>query len=154
MFRSRARLGLALPALAFVLLASCKQEKPTPEVAVAEIRAVVATCAVAVGVVEVLRPGQAFWERVQTGTTFRNGDWIRTYATAFARVEFVSGEPDMHTRAELAALGRRNLSGVRLSCQILCHHDMTVRAISRLTGSGRPDAGPRPNPYIEPPPEY
>jgi ferredoxin len=70
------------------------------------------------------------------------------------RVEFVSGEPQAFTKAEIAALGGRNLIGVRLSCQILCNHDMTVRAISRLEGSGRPDPGPTPQPFIEPPPEY
>ena len=70
------------------------------------------------------------------------------------RVEFVSGEPSRKTKAEIAALGGRNLSGVRLSCQILCDHDMTVRAISRLAGSGRPDPGPTPQAFIEPPPEY
>src|SRR5262245_24342920 len=53
------------------------------------------------------------------------------------RVEFVAGEPEKRTKAEVAALERRGLSGVRLSCQILCDHDMTVRAISRLAGSGR-----------------
>jgi hypothetical protein len=51
-------------------------------------------------------------------------------------------------------LAARGLSGVRLSCQILCDHDMTVRAISRLKGSGRADAGPKPAEFIEPPPEY
>jgi len=70
------------------------------------------------------------------------------------RVEFVEGEPAAHTKAELAALGAKGLAGVRLSCQILCDHDMTVRAISRLGGSGRPDAGPKPQPFIEPAPEY
>lgn len=70
------------------------------------------------------------------------------------RVEFVAGEPDTHTKAELAAIERRGLSGVRLSCQILCDRDMTVRAISRLSGSGRPDPGPAPKPFIEPPPEF
>jgi ferredoxin len=70
------------------------------------------------------------------------------------RVEFVAGEPATHTKAELAAFERRGLTGVRLSCQILCDHDMTVRAISRLAGSGRPDPGPTPQPFIEPPPEY
>lgn len=70
------------------------------------------------------------------------------------RVEFVAGEPDPRTKAELAALERRGLSGVRLSCQILCDRDMTVRAISRLSGSGRPDPGPAPKPFIEPPPEF
>jgi ferredoxin len=70
------------------------------------------------------------------------------------RVEFVAGEPERRTRAEQAALAARGLTGVRLSCQILCDHDMTVRAISRLAGSGRPDPGPTPQPFIEPPPEY
>jgi hypothetical protein len=31
---------------------------------------------------------------------------------------------------------------------------MTVRAISRLAGSGRADAGPTPQAFIEPEPEY
>jgi ferredoxin len=77
----------------------------------------------------------------------------RTRCTT-CRVEFIDGEPATHTKAELAALERRGLTGVRLSCQILCDHDMTVRAISRLAGSGRADAGPTPQPFIEPPPEY
>jgi ferredoxin len=70
------------------------------------------------------------------------------------RVEFVAGAPDRSTKAEQAALAAKNLAGVRLSCQILCDHDMTVRAISRFAGSGRVDAGPTPQPFIEPPPEY
>src|SRR5205807_10131524 len=60
------------------------------------------------------------------------------------RVEFVAGEPDTMTAAEKSVLAARVLSGVRLSCQILCDHDMTVKAISRLAGSGRPNAGTRP----------
>jgi len=70
------------------------------------------------------------------------------------RVEFVDGEPARSTKAEQAALTGRGLTGVRLSCQILCDHDMTVRAISRLEGSGRPDPGPTPAETIEPPAEY
>ena len=70
------------------------------------------------------------------------------------RVEFIAGEPERSTKAEREALARRGLTGVRLSCQILCDHDMTVRAISRLEGSGRPDAGGKPQPTIQPPPEY
>ena len=70
------------------------------------------------------------------------------------RVEFISGEPSTMTKAEIAALAAKGHSGVRLSCQILCDHDMEVRAISRLTGSGRPDAGPTPAAFIEPAPEY
>jgi len=60
------------------------------------------------------------------------------------RVEFVSGEPATMTDAERAVLTARGLTGIRLSCQIICDHDMTVRAISRLAGSGRKDAGKRP----------
>ena len=70
------------------------------------------------------------------------------------RVEFLAGEPARHTRAETAVLAAKQVTGVRLSCQILCDHDMTVRAISRLAGSGKTDAGPTPQPFIEPPPEY
>jgi ferredoxin len=70
------------------------------------------------------------------------------------RVEFIGGEPEASTNAERTVLAARGLSGVRLSCQILCDRDMNVRAISRLAGSGRPDPGPTPQPFIEPPPEY
>jgi ferredoxin len=68
------------------------------------------------------------------------------------RVEFVAGEPDRMTAAEKSVLAARGLSGVRLSCQIPCDHDMTVRAISRLAGSGRPNAGNRPADEIQPQP--
>src|SRR4029078_7099999 len=57
------------------------------------------------------------------------------------RVAFVEGEPPRMTLAERDVLQARGLAGVRLSCQILCDHDMTVRAISRLEGSGRKDTG-------------
>src|SRR4051794_40607302 len=58
------------------------------------------------------------------------------------RVEFLAGEPEQMTLAEKNVLQARGLSGVRLSCQILCDHDMAVRAISRLAGSARKDVGP------------
>jgi ferredoxin len=70
------------------------------------------------------------------------------------RVEFIAGEPDRMTVAERDVLAARGLSGIRLSCQIACDHDMTVRAISRLAGSGRKDAGHEPAAEIEPPPEW
>jgi ferredoxin len=70
------------------------------------------------------------------------------------RVEFVSGEPERITVAERDLLAARGLSGIRLSCQILCEQDMTVRAISRLAGSGRKDAGHPPAADIQPPPEW
>ena len=73
------------------------------------------------------------------------------------RVEFVAGEPEKMTEAEkqvLAARGLADQKDLRLSCQILCDHDMTVRAISRLAGSGRADAGKRPADEITPPPVW
>lgn len=70
------------------------------------------------------------------------------------RVEFISGEPETSTQAEQKVLEARGLQGVRLSCQITVERDMSVRAISRLEGSGRADAGPTPQPFIEPPPVY
>ena len=76
------------------------------------------------------------------------------------RVEFISGEPARMTRAEQTKLDEKRqlegteLKGVRLSCQIVCDHDMTVRALRRLTGSGRPDPGKTPEPTIQPPPEW
>ena len=70
------------------------------------------------------------------------------------RVEFISGEPEMMTAAERSVLAAKGHSGVRLSCQIICDHDMTVRAVSRLAGSGRPDPGGTPAPEINPTPEW
>jgi hypothetical protein len=70
------------------------------------------------------------------------------------RVQFVSGEPPKMTEAERAVLTQRGLigaPGLRMSCQILCDHDMEVEAISRLGGSGRPNAGNRPADQITPP---
>jgi len=70
------------------------------------------------------------------------------------RVVFIAGEPERMTVAERTVLAAKGLTGVRLSCQSLLDRDMSVRAISRLAGSGRPDPGPTPQPFIEPPPEY
>ncbi len=73
------------------------------------------------------------------------------------RVLFVQGEPKSMTEAEksvLAARGLSNQPGLRLSCQILCDHDMELKAISRLAGSGRKDAGGRPADDITPVPVW
>jgi ferredoxin len=73
------------------------------------------------------------------------------------RVEFVAGEPEKITQAEKDIAAARGLSGtpgLRLSCQILCDHDMEVKAISRLAGTGRADAGKRPADDIAPPPVW
>jgi ferredoxin len=68
------------------------------------------------------------------------------------RVEFVAGEPTKMTKAEKGTLAARQVSGARLSCQIECDDDMTVRVISRLAGSGRVDSGKRPTDALAPEP--
>ena len=70
------------------------------------------------------------------------------------RVEFIEGEPPQMTIAERQVRAAKGVTGARLSCQILCDHDMTVRAISRLEGSGRPDPGRTPEEVITPPAEW
>jgi len=61
------------------------------------------------------------------------------------------------TTAEKDVLTARGLIAqpdLRLSCQIQCKADMTVKAISRFEGSGRIDAGKRPADEITPPPVW
>jgi ferredoxin len=73
------------------------------------------------------------------------------------RVQFVAGEPAAMTKVEQELIGLRGLGqhpGVRLSCQIACDQDMTVKAISRQAGSGRSTPGNRPTDDIQPPPEW
>lgn len=67
------------------------------------------------------------------------------------RVEFISGEPDTMTKAEYAMLKRRGLLGqVRLSCQLLCDRDMSVRPLMTLENQGWQDTGPTPEPVVTP----
>ena len=70
------------------------------------------------------------------------------------RVEYVAGEPATMTKAEKDVLAAKGITtpGIRLSCQIACDHDMTVKATSRLAGSGRVDSGKRPADCLEPQP--
>jgi ferredoxin len=72
------------------------------------------------------------------------------------RVQFIDGEPNTITEAEQETLRVREVTapGVRLSCQIACDHDMTVRVISRLEGSGRADQGSPVADHIEPDPVW
>lgn len=64
------------------------------------------------------------------------------------RVEFLAGEPTTMNDAEKNVLAAKGVTGVRLSCQITCDNDMTIRAISRFEGSGRKDSGKRPTDAI------
>jgi ferredoxin len=71
------------------------------------------------------------------------------------RVEFSSGEPETMTRAEYAKLNERGLFGqVRLSCQIVCDHDMSLRPLMTLESEGWSDTGPDPDPEVKPVAEW
>ena len=66
------------------------------------------------------------------------------------RVSFIEGEPERMTEAEKTKLAEKGLADVRLSCQILCDHDMHVKVINTLSASGLPDPGGKPEAHITP----
>src|SRR3712207_2372420 len=69
---------------------------------------------------------------------------------ATCRVEFLEGEPEDMTNAEMVILDMRDLLGeARLSCQIYCEEDMKVRV--SMTVSGTRDPGHPPERHITPP---
>jgi ferredoxin len=71
------------------------------------------------------------------------------------RIEYLEGEPEKMTRAEVEVLESRELLGqVRLSCQALCDHDMKVRVLMTVSSSGLDGPGPKPEPHITPEPEW
>ena len=71
------------------------------------------------------------------------------------RIEYLNGEPAKMTRAELEVLESRNLLGqVRLSCQALCDHDVTVRVLMTVSSTGLDGPGPPPESYITPEPGW
>ncbi len=73
------------------------------------------------------------------------------------RVEFIEGEPEKMTQAEYDRLAAKDLYGkARLSCQIICDHDMSVNTL--VTAETNPEwngnTGPAPKEYITPDPEW
>ena len=71
------------------------------------------------------------------------------------RIEYLEGEPDQMTRAELEVLQSRDLLGqVRLSCQAVCDHDMKVRALMTVSSMELDGPGAQPEPEITPKPEW
>ena len=69
------------------------------------------------------------------------------------RVAFSAGEPEQMTQAERDKLAEKGLSGVRLSCQITCQHDMSLTPIQTVQSSGL-EAGKAPAAVIEPEPVW
>lgn len=73
------------------------------------------------------------------------------------RVHFSDGEPDVMTEAERTRLQQdpNDLYGkVRLSCQILCKHDMHVAPVMTMQNSDVEDPGDRPEDQITPEPKW
>jgi ferredoxin len=71
------------------------------------------------------------------------------------RVIVHAGEPQRMTVAEREKLKEGgNLGRFRLSCQIVCDHDMTVQPLLSKKSENLEDAGPRPTDYITPDPEW
>lgn len=72
------------------------------------------------------------------------------------RVEFEAGEPDVMTKAEYERLTGRGLFGqVRLSCQIECDRDMSVKPLITLENEPNwQDTGPEPEETVTPEAEW
>jgi ferredoxin len=71
------------------------------------------------------------------------------------RVEFIEGEPAQMTAAERNKLqDQQNLGAFRLSCQLLCDRDMTVKVLMTRTSNQLDDSGPTPAEQITPEPEW
>ncbi|HEV8045285.1 MAG TPA: 2Fe-2S iron-sulfur cluster-binding protein [Rubrobacter sp.] len=71
------------------------------------------------------------------------------------RIEYLEGEAERMTQADLEVLQSRDLLGeVRLSCQAVCDHDVKVRPLMTVTSTGLDGPGPKPEREITPPPEW
>ncbi len=71
------------------------------------------------------------------------------------RIEYVEGEPERMTRAELEVLERKGLLGqARLSCQAIVDYDVKVRPLATVNSSGAEGPGRKPQPEITPEPEW
>ena len=71
------------------------------------------------------------------------------------RVEFLEGEPEDMTEAEMIILDMRDLlEKARLSCQIYCEEDMKVRPLMTVSEIGGNGPGGKPEEEITPDPIY
>src|SRR5215208_7143812 len=94
----------------------------------------------------------AIEEDAGVGIMHRCGSYA---ACTTCRIEYLEGEPEKMTRAELEVLEKRNLLGqVRLSCQTLSDHDKKVRVLMTVSSTGLDGPGPHPESHITPEPEW
>ncbi len=67
------------------------------------------------------------------------------------QVEFDNGEPMTMTQAEFDKLEEQELlDKARLSCQITCDQEMSLRVIMTQESEGWSDTGPEPNEMVTP----
>ncbi len=80
------------------------------------------------------------------------GSWAKCTT---CRVEFLEGEPEDMTEAEMMILEMRQLLGeARLSCQIYCEEDMKVRPLMTVTSTNAKYPGAKPQEDITPEPMW
>ena len=78
------------------------------------------------------------------------GSWAKCTT---CRVQFIEGEPEDMTEAEMIILDMRQLlEEARLSCQIYCEEDMKVRVVQTVSGTKANDPGAKPEEDITPEP--
>ncbi len=71
------------------------------------------------------------------------------------RIEYLEGEPEKMTKAELEVLERKDLLGqARLSCQAVADHDVKVRTLATVSSTDAEGPGRKPEPGITPEPEW
>ncbi len=71
------------------------------------------------------------------------------------RIEYLEGEPEKMTKAELEVLERKDLLGqARLSCQAVADHGVKVRPLATVSSPGVEGPGRKPEPEITPEPEW
>ena len=71
------------------------------------------------------------------------------------RIEYLEGEPEKMTKAELEVLERKELFGqARLSCQAVAYHYVKVRPLATVSSTGAEGPGPKPELGITPEPEW
>jgi len=71
------------------------------------------------------------------------------------RVEISEGEPQVISQAEQEKLNEANLLGeIRLACQIIVEHDMTLKPLMIVSEMGWSDPGESPEETVTPIPDW
>lgn len=106
---------------------------------------IIATCAEALGTIEVRRKGQAHWEPLAIGGTLRERDWVRTGKGSFVRIRF-AGRGFVDLRENTTLLVDSALSIDSGAVAVVAEGDkpfeMTAKDGSKATIAAAPGSGP------------